>query len=130
MTDMQDVQPSRRPSGISRLLAQPFFRLLAINWLIGAFAATIVLGGLLWLDTGGLRSLILASDQPWLPILVLLAGLMITLCSAAMGAAIMALPSEPGDDSGRRMRLDVKGALEPALAPMPVPVSVPARPRS
>lgn len=130
MTDMQDVQPSRRPGGVSRLLAQPFFRLLAINWLIGAFAAAIVLGGLLWLDTGGLRSLILASDQPWLPILVLLAGLMITLCSAAMGAAIMALPSEPGDDSGRRMRLDVKGALEPALAPVPVPVSVPARPRS
>lgn len=128
MTDMQDVHPSRRPGGVSRLLAQPFFRLLAINWLIGAFAAAIVLGGLLWLDTGGLRSLILASDQPWLPILVLLAGLMITLCSAAMGAAIMALPSEPGNDSGCRMRLKVKGVLEPALAPVPAAVTV--RPRS
>lgn len=129
MTDLQDTS-SRKTSpktgpktgGISRLLAQPFFRLLAINWLIGAFAAAIVLGGLLWLDTGGLRSLIMASDQPWLPVVVLLAGLMITLCSAAMGAAIMALPSEPGDDRGRRARGGTQLALEPALVPVPVRV--------
>ena len=48
-----------------------------INWLIGAFAAALVLGGLMWLDTGGLRSLILASDQPWLPVVVLLAWTMV-----------------------------------------------------
>ena len=122
MTKLQDKHSSPRPGGISRLLAQPFFRLLAINWLIGAFAAGLVLGGLLWLDTGGLRSLILASDQPWLPVAVLLAGLMITLCSAAMGAAIMALPSEPGDHGGRRARGETQVALEPALVPVPVRV--------
>lgn len=125
MTDLQDTS-SRKTSpntgGISRLLAQPFFRLLAINWLIGAFAAAIVLGGLMWLDTGGLRSLIMASDQPWLPVVVLLAGLMITLCSAAMGAAIMALPSEPGDHGGRRARSGTQIGLEPALVPVPVRV--------
>lgn len=122
MTKLQDKRSSPRPGGISRLLAQPFFRLLAINWLIGAFAAGLVLGGLMWLDTGGLRSLILASDQPWLPVAVLLAGLMITLCSAAMGAAIMALPSEPGDHGGRRARGETQVALEPALVPVPVRV--------
>ena len=122
MTKLQDKHSSPRPGGISRLMAQPFFRLLAINWLIGAFAAGLVLGGLMWLDTGGLRSLILASDQPWLPVAVLLAGLMITLCSAAMGAAIMALPSEPGDHGGRRARGETQVALEPALVPVPVRV--------
>lgn len=122
MTKLQNKHSSPRPGGISRLLAQPFFRLLAINWLIGAFAAGLVLGGLMWLDTGGLRSLILASDQPWLPVAVLLAGLMITLCSAAMGAAIMALPSEPGDHGGRRARGETQVALEPALVPVPVRV--------
>lgn len=122
MTKLQDKHSSPRPGGISRLMAQPFFRLLAINWLIGAFAAGLLLGGLMWLDTGGLRSLILASDQPWLPVAVLLAGLMITLCSAAMGAAIMALPSEPGDHGGRRARGETQVALEPALVPVPVRV--------
>lgn len=125
MTDLQDTssrKASLKTGGISHLLAQPFFRLLAINWLIGAFAAAIVLGGLMWLDTGGLRSLIMASDQPWLPVVVLLAGLMITLCSAAMGAAIMALPSEPGGDRGRRARGGTQLALEPALVPVPVRV--------
>lgn len=122
MTKLQDKHSFPRPGGISRLLDQPFFRLLAINWLIGAFAAGLVLGGLMWLDTGGLRSLILASDQPWLPVVVLLAGLMITLCSAAMGAAIMALPSGPGDDRGRRARGGTQMALEPAFVPVPVRV--------
>ncbi|WP_428696484.1 hypothetical protein [Stappia sp.] len=112
-----------RQSGVAWLLASPFFRLLAINWLIGAFVAVLVLGGLLWFDTGRLRSLMLASEQPWLPALVLLFGLMITLCSAAMGAAIMALPADDGRSGGsgrpRRSR-----PLAPALA------AVPARPRS
>ena len=87
------------------VMSSPFFRLLAINWLIGAFAAVLVLCGLLWLDTGGLRSLILNSPEPWLPILVLLFGLMVTLCSAAMGAAVMALPSSDDEDRGKGQRL-------------------------
>jgi hypothetical protein len=103
------------------LLASPFFRLLAINWLIGAFAAVLVLGGLLWLDTGGLRSLILNSPEPWLPIVVLLFGLMITLCSAAMGAAVMALPSEAdgGNDRGLKARVAKDELAGLALVPVP-----------
>jgi hypothetical protein len=130
MTDQRDM--SRMPGsddrrrGLAWLAASPFFRLLAINWLIGAFVAVLVLGGLLWFDTGGLRSLVLASDQPWLPILVLLAGLMITLCSAAMGAAIMALPSAPDGQggSGRRRR---PAPAVPLAVPAAVPVRVPRR---
>ncbi|WP_306030261.1 hypothetical protein [Stappia sp. MMSF_3263] len=125
MNESLDEGTGTRPErlrGIAWLLASPFFRLLAINWLIGAFVAVLVLGGLLWFDTGHLRSLMLASEQPWLPALVLLFGLMITLCSAAMGAAIMALPS--GDSrSGGGGRSRHSRPLAPAL------VAVPARPR-
>ena len=80
-----------RPHGIAWLAASPFFRLLAINWLIGAFVAAMVLGGLLWFDTGGLRSLVLASDQPWLPVLLLFAGLILPLtirCNTELADAL------------------------------------------
>lgn len=121
-TGGRNAEPRLR--GIAWLAASPFFRLLAINWLIGAFVAALVLGGLLWFDTGGLRSLVLSSDQPWLPILLLLAGLMITLCSAAMGAAIMALPVTDGG-TGRSGRV-VREAMPSLVArPAMVPVRVP-----
>ena len=113
-----------RPHGIAWLAASPFFRLLAINWLIGAFVAAMVLGGLLWFDTGGLRSLVLASDQPWLPVLLLFAGLMITLCSAAMRAAIMALPAtdEGTGGPGRRVHRAMPALVaRPAAVPVRLP---------
>ncbi|GGE97504.1 hypothetical protein H1W37_08540 [Stappia taiwanensis] len=91
-------------SGVRGLWRLPLFRMLAINWLIGAFVSVMVLGGLLWFDTGNLRSLILNSQEPLVPILVLLFGLMITLCSAAMGAAVMALPTAKDDDAGGSKR--------------------------
>ncbi|WP_349360936.1 hypothetical protein [Stappia sp.] len=110
--------------GARALWASPFFRLLAINWLIGAFASVLVLAGLLWFDTANLRSLIFNSSDPVLPIVVLLFGLMITLCSAAMGAAVMALGTESargdggGGGHGARRRMPLLG--EPALVPAPV----------
>jgi hydrogenase/urease accessory protein HupE len=119
------------PGSLRGLWASPFFRLLAINWLIGAFVSVMVLGGLMYFDTANLRSLILNSDNPVLPMVVLLFGLMITLCSAAMGAAIMALPGEDRGDSGGkggpRERADEGFAaglsgLRPALQPVRVRV--------
>jgi hypothetical protein len=106
----------RRPG---EMFASPFFRLLAVNWLIGAFAAVLVLCGLLWLDTGGLRTLILNSPEPWLPVLVLLFGLMVTLCSAAMGAAVMLLPSSRDDGHGKGRRARDAGICLPGLALQP-----------
>ncbi|SDU15008.1 hypothetical protein [Stappia sp. ES.058] len=120
----------REPDSLRSLWASPFFRLLAINWLIGAFVSVMVLGGLMFFDTANLRSLILNSDNPVLPVVVLLFGLMITLCSAAMGAAVMALPSaernDRGGKGGKGQRLDeglaAMSGLRPALRPAPVRV--------
>eukprot|EP00873_Tetraselmis_striata_P021495 jgi/Tetstr1/441759/TSEL_029980.t1 len=126
-----DAAESTALGGLRGLWASPFFRLLAINWLIGAFVSVMVLGGLMVFDTANLRSLILNSEDPVLPMVVLLFGLMITLCSAAMGAAVMALPGEDRGDSGgtrgTRERIDDGFAGLSGLRPALQPVRVRAR---
>ncbi len=74
------------------------FRMLAINLGIGLLIAAMLAAGLLWLDVGGLRHLILADRSPAVALGLLLFGFVITFGSAAMGTAIMAL--------GRREKAD------------------------
>ena len=74
------------------------FRMLAINLGIGLLIAAMLAAGLLWLDVGGLRHLILADRSPAVALGLLLFGFVITFGSAAMGTAIMALgPREKAD---------------------------------
>jgi hypothetical protein len=82
---MPSIMPSRPP-----LLRIPLFRLLAINLAIGACAAVLLVGGLLWLNPSHLRELIFADRSPGIALLVLLGSFLITFGSAAMGSAIMA----------------------------------------
>ena len=77
------------------LLRIPLFRLLAINLAIGACAATLLVGGLLWLNPGHLRELIFADRSPGIGLALLLASFVITFGSAAMGSAIMAQGRKP-----------------------------------
>jgi hypothetical protein len=76
-----------------------------------------VLGGLLWLDVGGLGTLV-ATARPRGPVLfMLMAGFAITWGSAATGAAIMALGRQDRPPGGH-----------PAALPVPAPVRArPAR---
>jgi len=74
----------------SSLLRIPLFRLLAINLAIGACAAALLVGGLLWLNPGHLRDLIFADHAGGVALGLLLASFLITFGSAAMGSAIMA----------------------------------------
>lgn len=78
----------------------PLFRLLAWNWLAGAAVAVILFGGLIGTNAMHLRDLILESDQPLVPVSMLIAGFLVTFCSVAMGTAIMTLPLE-GDPTQR-----------------------------
>jgi len=82
-----DAMPKRQRLSLLRI---PLFRLLAINLAIGACAASLLVGGLLWLNPGHLRELIFADRAPFVAILLLLASFLITFGSAAMGSAIMA----------------------------------------
>src|SRR5690348_4903292 len=83
---MQMRIPSRR--GLLRL---PLLRLLAINLAAGLCVAALIVGGLLALDPGGLRHLILYDRSPGVALALLVMSFFITLGSAAMGTAIMAL---------------------------------------
>lgn len=79
----------------------PLTRLLAINLGIGVALAMVLVGGLLVLNPGGLRDLILADRSPLVPIGLLLGGFIVTLGSTAMGTAIMAMGAGERHDEPR-----------------------------
>ncbi|MGY8633431.1 hypothetical protein RAD15_13210 [Bradyrhizobium sp. 14AA] len=104
---MPDDSPTstRRP-----LLRIPLFRLLAVNLAIGACAAILLVGGLLWLNPGHLRELIVADRSPGVALLLLLGSFLITFGSTAMGSAIMAQgrKEKSGKGGGHGSRLAVQ----------------------
>jgi hypothetical protein len=121
------LSPSPLPAGgPGPLHRQPLLRLLFVNWLIGAAVAVVLVAVVLITDTARLRSLMFASSQPWLPLLLLFFGFFVTMCSVAMGTAIMMLPGDDDDhsDGGGAAAVDV------GLDPVPIRVSVEARPVS
>jgi hypothetical protein len=88
----------RRP----KLFRYPLFRLLAINLAGGLALAVLLVGGLLWLDPGGLRHLIFADRSPTVALGLLLFSFMVTLGSTVMGSAIMALGQHETEDDTPR----------------------------
>jgi hypothetical protein len=80
----------------------PLFRLLAINLAIGVLAAMLLVGGLLWLNPGGLRHLIFADRSPLTALGLLLFGFVVTFGSTAMGSAIMAMGKPDADNDEPR----------------------------
>ena len=89
------VPPERRQEkGVKGLFQDPLMRLLAINWVIGFIATVIVFCGLLLTNAAGLQDLIFGSDEPLIPMALLFFGLLITICSVAMGVAIMTVPKD------------------------------------
>ena len=81
---------------VMNLLRQPLLRLLLANLAFGSLAAVLLVSGMLALDSQGLRKLILADQSPALAIGLLLFGFIITLGSAVMGTAIMAIGKDEG----------------------------------
>jgi hypothetical protein len=89
----------RRPRALP-LLRQPLIRLLAINLAAGFAAALLMLGGLLALNPGNLRGLILADRMGATALGLLLFGLTVTFGSVAMGSAVMMLGRQPKTRGG------------------------------
>lgn len=99
------------------LLRLPLLRLLAINLALGLGMATLLVGGLLALNPGGLRHLIFADRSPGVALGLLLISFFVTFGSTAMGTAIMALgrnEEDGGGSGGTRVRTE--GAATPLLA--------------
>lgn len=84
----------------ARVLRTPLFRLLAINLAVGVSLAVLLVSGLLALDPGGLRHLILADRSPGTALGLLLFGFVVTFGSTAMGTAIMAAGRPPPTING------------------------------
>jgi hypothetical protein len=97
----------------------PLYRLLLVNLAGGLAAAVILCGGLLLVNPGHLRELILSDRSPEIALLLLLFGFAITFGSAAMGTAIMAI--------GKR-RMPPSGGKRTRLQPIAITIES-ARPR-
>ncbi|WP_321339374.1 hypothetical protein [uncultured Cohaesibacter sp.] len=91
-----DLVPSsrRQEKGFKGIIQNPLIRLLAINWLIGLVVTVMIVFGLIATNAAGLQDLIFNSENPLIPIALLFFGLLITICSVAMGAAVMSLPKD------------------------------------
>lgn len=111
--------------GPRRLRDEPLLRLLAINWLIGAGVAAALAAVVLITDTAHLRTLMFASNEPWIGLILLFFGFMVTMCSVAMGTAIMMLPNDDDDGPGGGSKLEVLKLpqIAPPMAPAPVRAS-------
>lgn len=83
------------------LHANPLLRYLAINWIAGAVASAIVVGGILALDIAGMRTLVLSVHEPVLPVVLLVFGFLVTLTSVAMATAVMQLGRRDQEPGGR-----------------------------
>lgn len=66
-------------------------RLLAYHAAVGVGLGVAFAMLLLLTNAAGLTDLIVESEQPWLPIVMLSAGCALTFGSASMGAAIMTI---------------------------------------
>jgi hypothetical protein len=94
------------PGPAMHLLQLPLFRLLAINLVIGAIIAVVMIGGLLMINPLNIRHMIFADREPAAVLAVLVFDFFITFGSAAMGTAVMALGRGPnGDASVERARM-------------------------
>jgi hypothetical protein len=90
-------------------------RFLALHLAIGASGAVLVVIGLIVTDAHALGRLIMEDRDPVVAIAMLMIGFVITLGSAAMGAAIMGLPyDDNGKDKGRKVAVRI--GEEPILA--------------
>ena len=84
-------------------------KLLARNLVMGVAAGWLTLGGMLFINIGGLRDVLVTSSDPLLALILLAFGFTITFGSLAMGAAIMTLPY--GDDRGKGGGLKIASLL-------------------
>lgn len=103
-----------------RLPRDPLHRLLAINAASGIALALLVVGALLWLDTGRLATLIGKDEAPLIALFLITGGFIVTVASVMMGSAIMML--------GKRERQETSPpCLPPGSSLRVVPVKAPAR---
>ncbi len=71
--------------------SRAFFHYILTHLAVGLVISGLVAVGLIAFDVGGIGGLIMRSEQPFLYKVILFFSLSITICSATIGTAIMAL---------------------------------------
>ena len=105
---------------MTQRLEQSLVRLLVWNALAGAALGCVFAAFLLYMDVGGIGTLLARSESPLPALFLLFGGFAVTFGSAVCGTAIMSLPSDDQDDGpGGGHREDER---EPELALIPIPV--------
>jgi len=106
----------------------PLFRFLAANCIAGIVTSWLFLGGIVWLDVGGLYQLLSRSPDAGVAIAVLAVGFAVTFGSAAMATAVWLMPygdGQGGKGDRRRVRLLPTLQLAPVhsgpTSPTPLP---------
>lgn len=77
------------PSRLPRMV-----RFLLFHCMMGVGLGALFAGMLMFINIGGLMDLIAMSEQPALPIAMLIVGCALTFGSAAMAAAVMSLDQD------------------------------------
>ncbi len=111
-------------------------KLLMRHLVMGIAAGWVTLGMLLFINIGGLRTILFTSSDPILTLILLAFGFTITFGSLAMGAAIMTLPY--GGDHGKGGGLKIDNVMARLKQGLPktdagldlVPVRVPVKRKS
>jgi len=107
---------------MTKRIEQSLIRLLVWNALAGAFLGCVFAAFLLFMDVGGLGTLLAHAENPLPALFLLFGGFAVTFGCAVCGTAIMALPADDQDDGpGGGHRKDERD-MELALIPIPVRV--------
>ncbi len=77
---------------------------LAIHCGMGVALGVIFASLIVMLNTAGLRDLLMASSEPYIPMFLFYTSCALTFGSAKMGVAVMSLPLEKPEDVDRERR--------------------------
>ncbi len=98
------TQPNRHPSSELPKQDHRVLWFLAIHCGMGVALGVIFASMIVMLNTAGLRDLLLASSEPYIPMILFYASCALTFGSAKMGVAVMSLPLEKPEDVEREKR--------------------------
>jgi len=95
----------------------PILIFLVSHMLVGIVVGWLILGALLWLDIGGLWTLLRGSAHATIAVFMLMVCFAITFGSAAMGSAIMALEEDRQGPGGTGFRVRLLRRLDGRVVP-------------
>lgn len=105
---------------MTKRIEQSLIRLLVWNALAGALLGCLFAAFLIYMDVGGIGTLLARADHPLSALFLLFGGFAVTFGSAVCGTAIMTLPADDRDDGPGGGQREDEHDRQLALIPVPV----------